>query len=154
VTDQRLKNKTKEWLKRYLPAEILDTIGALIAAWIVYDHTHSYVAAAASGWIGEGIGFYGYFISSELLLHAKRYREHSFFKRFSLAISLATAGLLVEFAPAEILDNFLIRPFAMYTVPQYIHPYPLGFLVGKFSADLVFYVLAVAGYEAKKRWFH
>lgn len=149
---QKLKQKTKEWARRYIPAEILGTAGALIAAWIVYVHTHSYVAAAAAGWIGEGIGFYGYFVSTELLLNARKYREHPFFKRVLLAVGIASSNLLVEFAPAEILDTFFIRPFAMFLAPQHIHPYPIGFLVGKFGADLVFYLLAVIGYETRKRW--
>jgi len=149
---QKLKNKTKEWVKRYIPAEILGTTGALIAAWIVYGHTHSYITAAASGLAGEGAGFYGYFLWTELLLNAKKYREYSLLKRTSLVIGLASTNLLVEFAPAEILDSFFIRPFAMYAAPQYIHPYPVGFLLGKFGADFVFYLLAVAGYEARKRW--
>ena len=56
----------------------------------------------------------------------------------------------VEFLPAEILDNFIIRPFAMFEAPHYIHPYPIGFLVGKFSADIIFYVFAIIGYESRK----
>lgn len=152
MNNQRLKSKTSEWVRRYIPAEILGTIGALVAAWLTYNHTHSYVGAAAAGWFGEGIGFYGYFITAELLLNNKKYREYSFIKRLSLIIAVASTNLFVEFVPAEILDNFFIRPFAMYIAPQYIHPYPLGFLVGKFSADLLFYLLAIIGYEARKRW--
>lgn len=151
---QRLKNKTREWLRRYIPAEILGTTGALIAAWLVYSHTHSYVAGAAAGWVGEGIGFYGYFITTKLLQNHKRYSQYGFIKRVTLAIGAASTNLLVEFMPAEILDNFLIRPFLMYLVPQYIHPYPLGFLAGKFSADIIFYVFAIIGYETRKRWLH
>lgn len=152
MNNQKLKRKTKEWAKRYIPAEILGTAGALLAAWIVYNHTHSYIAATASGWVGEGISFYGYFVSTELLLNAKKYRKHPFFKRILLVIGVASTNLFVEFAPAEILDNFFIRPFAMYIAPQHIHPYPVGFLAGKFSADILFYLLAIIGYEAKKRW--
>jgi hypothetical protein len=151
---QSLSNKRREWLRRYIPAEILGTITALIGAWVVYAHTHSYVAATTSGWVGEGIGFYGYFIILELLANSKRYNQHSFLKRTSLAISAASTNLLVEFMPAELLDNFIIRPFAMFEAPHYIHPYPVGFLVGKFSADIIFYALAIMGYEARKRWLH
>jgi hypothetical protein len=154
VSRHKLNGKTKEWAKRYIPAEILGTVGALLAAWVVYGHTHSYIVAAASGWIGEGICFYGYFISTELLLNAKKYRDYSFFTRISLAIGVASTNLLVEFAPAELVDNLFIRPFAMYIIPQHLHPYPVGFLVGKFSADLIFYLLAIGGYEARKRWLH
>ncbi len=152
MVNRKFKAKTREWLKRYIPAEILGTIGALMAASVVFSHTHSYVAAAASGWFGEGIGFYGYFISTELFSNSKRYSQHSFFKRVSLAIATASTNLLIEFAPAEVLDNFIIRPYLMYLVPQHIKPYAVGFLVGKFSADIIFYMLAIVGYEARKRW--
>ena len=151
---QKMRAKTKEWLRRYIPAEILGTSLALIAAWIVFSRDHSFVAAAAAGWIGEGLGFYGYFVTSELLFNAKRYQGYPLIKRISLGIATASTNLIVEFMPAEILDNFLIRPLAMYSFPRFIHPYPIGFLVGKFSADAIFYLLAIIGYEAKKRWLH
>jgi hypothetical protein len=148
----KLNTKTREWLNRYIPGEILGTIGALSAAWIVYSHTHSYLAAAASGWIGEGIGFYGYFVAAELLQNSRKYQQFPFLKRISLAVAAASTNLLVEFLPAEILDNFIIRPYLMYRIPQHIHPYAVGFLVGKFSADIIFYTLAIAGFEARKQW--
>ena len=151
---QTLKSKRSEWLRRYIPAEILGTITSVAGAWPVYEHTHSYVAATASGWFGEGIGFYGYFIVTELASNSKRYQDRGLFKRISLAVAAASTNSLVEFMPAEVLDNFIIRPFFMYLAPHYIHPYPVGFLAGKFSADIIFYALAVVGYEARKRWLH
>jgi len=154
MDSQKFKAKRKEWLRRYIGAEILGTLIALAAAWVVYAQTKSFVAATAAGWIGEGIGFYGYFITTELIFHSKRYSHHGIVKRVTLAVSAASTNLLVEFMPAEIIDNILIRPYLMYLVPPYIHPYPLGFLVGKFSADILFYVLAIAAYETKKVWLH
>lgn len=147
-------SKRKEWLRRYVPAEILGTIIALIGAWAVFAQTHSYIAATAAGWVGEGIGFYGYFVTTELLLGAQRYRQHAPFRRVFLAAGAASTNLVVEFLPAELLDNFIIRPFLMYLLPHYIHPYPVGFLAGKFSADIIFYAFAIVGYELRKRWLH
>src|ERR1039458_2972151 len=152
MVNSRLRLKTKEWLRRYIPAEVLGTLLALIAASLVFSHSHSYVLAAGAGWVGEGIGFYGYFISTELIVNHQKYRHYSILKRLATVIGVASTNLFVEFAPAEILDNFFIRPYAMYIVPQYIHPYPIGFLVGKFSADIIFYMLAIVGYETRKRW--
>lgn len=149
---EKPKTKIKEWLRRYIPAEILGTVFALIAAWIVFTQSHSFIAAAAAGWVAEGCGFYGYFITSELLFNAQRYHEQRPIKRLWLAAGAASTNLIIEFMPAEILDNFFIRPFALYSFPRFIHPYPLGFLAGKFSADVFFYLLAVVGYEARKRW--
>lgn len=148
----KLNDKTREWLRRYIPAEILGTIGAVVFAWVTYSHTHSYAIAAASGWIGEGIGFYGYFVTLELTANHRRYAGHSLVRRLGLAIGAASTNLFVEFAPAEILDNFIIRPYLMYIVPQHIQPYAAGLLVAKFSADILFYLLAIMGYETRKRW--
>lgn len=151
---QNRRDRRREWLRRYIPAEIIATVFALVSAWTVYAHTHSFVAATAAGWVGEGIGFYGYFVALELAQNSRAYSGHSLFRRIWLAVTVASVNLFVEFLPAELLDNFIIRPYLMYLVPQHIHPYPVGFLVGKFSADILFYALAIVGYEARKRWLH
>lgn len=152
MTGQGLESKRREWLRRYVPAEVLGTVIALLGAWHVYNQTHSYVAATASGWVGEGVGFYGYFVTLELVASRARYRHLPVVKRLAAAVGAASTNLLIEFLPAELLDNFLIRPGAMYLAPQYIHPYPVGFLVGKLSADVLFYALAIVGYELRKHW--
>lgn len=139
-------------MHRYIPAEVLGTITALAAAASAFHGSHSYIAAAAAGWVGEGIGFYGYFITRELLVSGAHSSEHGFLKRIGSAVAHAGTNLLVEFAPAEVLDNFIIRPYLMYLLPHYVKPYAAGFLAGKFSADILFYALAIAGYETRKRW--
>ena len=149
---QAIKDKFKEWLWRYAQAELLGTFIALAFAWFTYNHTHSYLAAAGAGFVGEGIGFFGYFIVTELWQHAAHYRGVPFYKRLPLILAKSGINLFVEFAPAEVLDNIFVRPFAMLIVPQHIKPYALGFIVGKLAADLLFYVIAIVGYEAKKKW--
>lgn len=149
---QSLSSKRREWLRRYIPAEIIGTTTALMGAWWTFLHTHSFLAATASGWVGEGIGFFGYFISVELLANSKKYRHLSPVRRVVSVITTASTNLLIEFMPAEIIDNFIIRPYLMFIAPQYIHPYPVGFLIGKFSADILFYAIAIVGYETRKRW--
>lgn len=121
------------------------------AAWIVFAHSHSYVAAAAAGWLFEGIGFYGYFIATELIFNSHKYRKYSIIKRTAMAIASSSSNLFLEFLPAEIGDNFIIRPLGMFLGPKYIHPYPVGFLIGKFSSDILFYALSIVGYEARKK---
>lgn len=147
-----LKIKRKEWLRRYIPAEVLGTILALLCAWVAFARSGSFITATAAGWVGEGIGFYGYFISLELVANTRHYNQRSLYKQISLAITAASTNLLVEFLPAEIFDNFIIRPYLMYLLPHYVHPYPIGFLAGKFSADILFYALAIVGYELRKGW--
>jgi hypothetical protein len=125
---KNIKSKRREWLRRYIPAEILGTLTSLTAAWITYNSSHSYVAATAAGWVFEGFGFYGYFITTELIAGSKKYSANSFISRVVNAVKSASTNLVVEFLPAEALDNFIIRPFAMFEGPHLIHPYPVGFL--------------------------
>lgn len=148
----KISDRTRGWLKRYIPAEIIGTVLAASAAFVTFSHTHSYAAASGAGWLGEGIGFFGYFITIELRANAERYKQYAFFKRISLAFGAATTNLLIEFLPAEIIDNLIIRPYLMFIVPQHIKPYGVGFLVGKFTADILFYALSICGLELRKHW--
>lgn len=145
------QHRFKEWLSRYILGEVLGTLIALVFASVAYAHTHSYVVAAAAGFVGEGIGFYGYFGISELLTNHKAYAHLPFARRLLAIAGKSSTNLIIEFAPAELIDNIFIRPFLMFYMPQHITPYALGFVVGKVLADLLFYVFAVAGYELKKR---
>lgn len=146
------KSKFREWLGRYLVAECLGTITALSFAYVAFSRSHSYIIAAGSGFVGEGIGFYGYFITSELLKNGQAYRHLPLVKRLGAILAKSSTNLIIEFAPAEVVDNIFIRPFLMFYMPQHIKPYALGFIIGKFMADALFYAFAVAGYELKKRF--
>lgn len=145
------RDKFREWLKRYLVAETLGTVIALSFAYLSFANSHSYAVAAGAGFVGEGIGFYGYFVTSELLLHHRNYRQLPFLQRLKRTLSKSSTNLIIEFAPAEVIDNIFIRPFLMFYVPQHVKPYVLGFIIAKFTADMLFYVFAILGYEFKKR---
>lgn len=147
------RSKRIEWLKRYVPAELLGTLTALLAAGLSYNHSHSFILATATGWAGEGIGFYGYFVVTEFIMAHRRHINLPFLRRLGHALSSASSNLLIEFLPAELLDTFFLRPFLLFLIPHLIHPYLFGFLIGKFAADAAFYGLAICGYEIKKRWF-
>jgi hypothetical protein len=143
--------KFKLWLRRYVVAELLGTVLSVGFASFIYVHSHSFIAAAGAGFLGEGIGFYGYFVSRELLTNSKSYRALPFFKRITTVLARSSTNLIVEFAPAGLIDSIFIRPFLMYAVPQHIKPYAVGFVIGKVAADLLFYVFAIAGFELKQR---
>lgn len=147
----KTKARFKEWLRRYIVAELLGTLLALGMAYVSFAHSHSYALAAGAGFVGEGIGFYGYFIAIELFTNSRAYAALPVWKRLLAVAAKSSTNLIIEFAPAEIIDSFLIRPFLMFYMPQHIKPYALGFISGKLSADVLFYVFAIVGYEYKKR---
>ena len=59
-------------------------------------------------------------------------------------------GLAAEFGPAGALDTFVTRPLAM-ALGTRAFGLPLGVIVGKFAADLLFYVPVIIVYERRKR---
>ncbi len=145
-----MKKKLKEWFKRYLPAEISGTIGAILVAQVVFLITENRILSAYAGTIGEGISFYGTIFIREQINDLKKSKEkgkkHGI-KEFSKTIR----NLLVEFGPAEFLDSILIRPFFMYLFPVIIGNFAIGLFVGKIVADIVFYIPTIVMYELKKK---
>ena len=144
------KNKLREWFRRYIFAEVIGTFLGLLLAMSVYESSGSYMAAAAAGFVAEGAGFYGFFIIKELHEHRVRTKGLSFARRMVKIVAGSTTNLFVEFAPAAAVCSFIIMPLALYMVPQYVRPYGLGFIIGKVSVDIIFYNMAIAGYETRK----
>ena len=147
-----LQNKIKDWVLRYIFAESTGTVIALVFAGVSFAHSHSYLVATAAGLIGEGIGFYGFFSITELVKHGNAYHDLPWHRRIVKAIAKSGTNLLLEFAPAEIFDSFLLRPILFYTVPQHIKPYAVGFIAAKLLSDFVFYSLAITAYEVRKKF--
>ena len=61
------------------------------------------------------------------------------------------ARLVVEFLPPGILNSCLVRPYLLYAVPLHFEHFAIGILIGKFLADLSFYVMTIPMYEVTKR---
>ncbi|HEV2402626.1 MAG TPA: hypothetical protein VGS08_00305 [Candidatus Saccharimonadales bacterium] len=148
----KISHKAREWSARYLPAEAIATITALVGAFIMHQLSGSLVAAAIGGTIGDNVGYYGYFVIKEAAKHYAKHKQHGQFRRMFLTASKTLRDMLVEFGPAEALDLFIVRPFCMYAGPRLLHNFTVGILVGKYAADAVFYVGAITGYEVKKRY--
>ena len=67
-----IKQKFKEWIKRYLPSEIIGTIAAVAVASIAHCFYKNPVIVAYAGSLGEAIGFYStVFIQNILAAHKK-----------------------------------------------------------------------------------
>lgn len=147
-----VRDKIKGWILRYVFAESFGTVIALVFAGVSFSQSHSYIVAATAGLLGEGIGFYGFFGISELVKNGKAYRDLPWYRRIVKATITSSTNMLLEFAPAELFDSFLLRPILFYTLPQHIKPYALGFITAKLLSDLVFYTMAIAAYDIRKKF--
>ncbi|PIN85929.1 hypothetical protein COV19_07600 [Candidatus Woesearchaeota archaeon CG10_big_fil_rev_8_21_14_0_10_44_13] len=145
-----MKKKIKEWLKRYVPAEIFATIGVVIGSWLVFVLTGNRVLSAYIGTIGENIGFYSFIFIREHINdfnHSKRKKRDHGLKGFLKT----TRNLIFEFGVSETLDSLFFRPFCIYIFPILIGNYLTGILVGKIVADIIFYIPTIIAYELKKK---
>lgn len=127
------------WLRRYGPAEAVGTIAAVAAAQTlaVLDRA-SYAVAGA--FFGEMIGFYAVILIRDLR-KARR--------RGGPPTRVVLRRIVAEFGPAEFLD-WPVRALSMYLAILALPP-ALGALVGKIVADVVFWIIATAGYLRARR---
>lgn len=145
-----MKHKIKEWVKRYLPAEVFATIGALIGSFLTLFLTQNTIVSAYGGTVGENIGYYGYISIRDFLNQKKKYKQSNQKYNFVSFLKLLR-NLVAEFGFSEFLDSFIVRPFCMWVFPIAIGNFALGIIVGKIIADLIFYLPTIIAYELKKK---
>lgn len=145
-----MNNRAKEWIKRYVPAELLSTALTLIAALITFHYTQQrLITALAATWSGN-VSYFGYIFLRDVFLTVatlhktgKRYTSRTFYKN--------VRALVIEFGPAELMDSLVIRPALMYYLPLLTGNMTAGIIIAKFAADITFYVPAIVSYELSKK---
>jgi hypothetical protein len=137
----RPAGRVREWLARYAPAEAAATLGALLAA-NVTGTVAGAAAAAYAGTIGDAIAFYAVLFVRDLRRQPIR--------RSGGRVRRTLRDLLTEFGLAEVVGTVAVRPFAMYAATLLTGSLMVGVIVGTVVADVVFYTLAIIGYEMRK----
>ncbi|MFH1575471.1 MAG: hypothetical protein ABIB55_00820 [Candidatus Nealsonbacteria bacterium] len=143
-----LKDKLKEWLKRYAFAHIVAVITAVLIANLSHALFKNIILSAFLATWSDNIAYYGIIIYGDLKSQKKKDKQlktKSFLK--------VARGIVVEFGPAEYLDSFIIRPFYLSVFPYFIPNYPLAILIGSMCAEVTFYIPTIISYELKKKLF-
>lgn len=145
---RRLSCKLSEWLIRFLPAELLGTLLAVLASWYTVSVSANKVLAAYTGAIANSVGFYGLIFLQDIFILRKQRRLAN--RQLSSGDYLQVFKImLLEFGPAELLDSLILRPFAMYVFPLIIHEYAIAILVAKLASDIIFYIPVIISYELR-----
>lgn len=150
-----LRQKLREWTARYALGELVGTLLAFSAFWLVRAGTGSLALAAICGTIGENLGFYGMILGRD----ARRDWQSSppalvVWRRLWLTAARLGRRAVIEFGVAELIDSFAVRPALYYVLPRIFDAHlGLALLAAKVCGDLCFYGLAILGYEAHKRLF-
>jgi len=145
-----MRARIREWIWRYLPAELVSIAGTLVPALMLAGTNASRMDIALAGTWGGNIGYFGTILLRDVLKTRRRLRVTG--HRYSGASSLKNLrDLLIEFGVAELLDSFLIRPALMYWLPVWTGSLTWSLIAAKFLADLTFYLPAIFFYEWNKR---
>ncbi len=142
-----MKTRISEWVKRYGPPEACALIGTLVGGTVCQWIFRNGVISAIGGTWGENVGYYGTIILRDL----KHQRKLHGIVNKTLILKIIR-NLVVEFGPSEYLDSFLIRPFLMYIFPKVTNNLMIGLILGKFTADIIFYIPTIISYELRKRF--
>lgn len=140
--------KLREWVHRYGVAECGGVAGALVGSYLVRHITRNAIAAAYGGAWGETLGYAAVIFVRDLVSESRTARSER--GRFHFGdIGRVIVGLLVEFGPAGALDTLVTRPAAM-AIGTRAFGMPLGVVVGKLVADVLFYIPVIIMYERRK----
>ncbi|MFE1645586.1 hypothetical protein ACFM35_08430 [Microbacterium sp. P01] len=131
------------WVRRYLPAELAGTATMLVAGLGVAALGAPPVVVGLAGAQGENVGFY--LVAGLWVWREQRHRFPAL-GRVRLALRLLKL-MLLEFGPAELLDTLLLRPLFLTLAVHFVPQVAWALLVGKVSADIVFYVLAATAFR-------
>lgn len=144
------KRRLKEWFKEFLPAEILGTVTAVVAASIAHFFYDNGIFVAYIGSIGEALGFYLTLLIQRIVALRKKLPQDK--KQIRLYdFSLIVANLVLEYGPAGIIDGLLLRPFFMYLFPILLANFTVGIIIGKLVGDVTFYVLVILSHGIKEK---
>ena len=145
-----MNHKIKEWLKRYLPANIIATITVLLVSWIVVLLTKNYVLAAFIASISDFIVYYGFILVRDIIQTRKSNSKKK--KKYTwISLLKNVRDIILEFSVGEALDTLMIRPFFLYFTPIWIGNYTIGIIIGKYLSDITFYIPTIISYELRKK---
>lgn len=142
------KANFKEWFDRYKYSELAATSSALLAS--QFSRIFSGLTTAYLITFAEYFAFYGVMVyrSYKALSTTNKLRNQNVsFKEITVLIR----NLLFEFGYPALLDFFFIRPFCMYWMPILTRNYFIGIILGKITADSIFYFLSIVNYEWIKK---
>jgi len=148
---EQVWRKLREWQRRYLAAEIVGTLTAILVAMSTFAGTHSLAAAALAASVGETVGFYVVILRATVPPLYRQHRGHGGVHRLWLT-GRSAAAEAVDYVFAECADTLLVRPGMVYLASTWFaSDLAWGFLVGKFVADIGFYGVVIPTYELRKR---
>ena len=142
-----MARKKHEWLRRYLPADIIALGTLFVGGAAAHYFFQNAIVTAFGATCGENVGYYGTILYADLRARKKRDKKLRF-----VGVCKVLRNMVIEFGPAEYLDSFFIRPAVIYLFMWFTGSVPIGLFLGKIVADVSFYIPTITAYELRKKY--
>ncbi|ANY20206.1 hypothetical protein A6F68_01693 [Tsuneonella dongtanensis] len=129
----------RDWLTRFVPAEVAGIAGSYAGYLLVADLGVSPILAAYGAAFGENCGYYTVVFLRDWFALPQEKRQ----------LVPVLKAMVHDFGIAEVLDSFIVRPgFTVAAVALFGQGWGVG--IAKFAADAVFYLLAIFFWEKRR----
>lgn len=143
------RQKAIEWLKRYGPIEL----GSLAMSLVVAHGLAPLYGQSAAAAIAASIAAAAYYAFNAVREFVYHYRQHRKHRKLGVVLAKTARDVAVEFGIGGAMDLFVTRPYIMIQTATATPWLAINIIVGKLLADALYYTVAIAGYEfKKKRW--
>lgn len=144
----KIKNKIKEWIKRYWLSELVSYTLAMLLSFLTFKLTRNYYLS----WILLIVWDYLWYFWIMLLNEIKNTIKVKM--QYSLKLLIKDVrNLWFEFWPPQILEIFIIYPLLTFYIPPLFKNYFIWAFVAMTLAVIIFYIQTVILYEIRKKIF-
>jgi hypothetical protein len=144
----RYKIRLKEWFNRYTYAELAASSTALLCSQLLKEFNP--ITAAYYITFAEYVAFYIVIVRINYRQLNKKNGNLIPTNSWRKAVTMVK-NLVLEFGYPVVLDLLVVRPFCMYTFPMLTGNALTGVIIGKITADIVFYFFTIVNYELLKK---
>lgn len=154
VHERRPSGKTpawrlRQWLRRYLPAELLAIVVAAVCATCADAVSNDQLVVVGASIVGSSTGYYGLIVMREMI-HARRASHARHIRDTRRAGYTTVRNLALDFGSAELLDSLLFSPALLYLWIQAVPNLQLAVLLGEVASTSAFYSAVVVAHNVRR----
>lgn len=144
----KIKNKLKNWIKRYWLSEVISYSLAMWLSYITFRTTNNYYLAWTAIIIWDYLWYYWVMFVKEIRNTVRNNKNYTL-KLFLIDLR----NLWFEFWIPQIFETFIIYPLVVFYVPTLFKNYQLWAFLSMTFVIMIFYIQTIILYEIRIKYF-
>jgi hypothetical protein len=144
----KIKNKLKNWIKRYWLSEVVSYSLAMWLSYITFKTTSNYYLSWTAIIIWDYLWYYWVMFVNEIRNSIKINKSYNL-KLFLIDLR----NLWFEFWLPQIFETFIIYPLVVFYVPTLFKNYQLWAFLSMTFVIMIFYIQTIILYEIRIKYF-